>query len=611
MCKLAADLLTSNEKEILFQNIILNNAPNKFVYNQLQQTLINNPNMIVPFVGAGLSQFAYKAWGALLQDLLDQLADQALDAPTRAKIQSEIDQGDFFNAADDLETLIESDVFFFSLVSACNESKLINDGIPDSAAVKWLPKVFPDSRIITTNYDCVLEMAYAQEKKYLRVCTPSDSRMFMQFMPRRLFKIHGSYDSNYEDIVLTSKSYEEKYKKGSLLYNNFKHIVQSSILLFLGASLRTDKTLDILKEIADELSVGGHYCGNMHYAIVHIDNDDDKILRRKELAEYKILPILYSSEDHRDVADKHAIVSIVLEKLYREIAEQFIQKAPTISKDTTDQVFKKATPSVSINTEESAGQSNSTMPIYAKSVDPHLMAQLVKQDPIRAFAYALSQNNLSLAESVLPILEQAVPREVYVSKILAVLASKGSSKAALILLDSLDELKDNQYSSAQLIDVAGSLVSYCNRQDKETQYLDRMGSFLNDIMSTATDEEKASICNQLSRLYYGASSNNGLPGDKKDEYHALAKKYSEEAIQLDSNEPSYYYNLAIIQEDDNLEEATNAIRKCLEHDTTDLDHLLLAHKLFEKTNDLDAKEEVFQMIQKKSPYIAQTLTDGN
>ena len=86
---MAADLLTSNEKEILFQNIILNNSPNKFVYNQLQQTLINNPNMIVPFVGAGLSQFAYKAWGALLQDLLDQLADQALDAPTRAKIQSE------------------------------------------------------------------------------------------------------------------------------------------------------------------------------------------------------------------------------------------------------------------------------------------------------------------------------------------------------------------------------------------------------------------------------------------------------------------------------------------------------------------------------------------
>lgn len=63
MCKLSANMLTSDEKETLFQNIILNNAPNKFVYNQLQQTLINNPNMIVPFVGAGLSQFAYKAWG--------------------------------------------------------------------------------------------------------------------------------------------------------------------------------------------------------------------------------------------------------------------------------------------------------------------------------------------------------------------------------------------------------------------------------------------------------------------------------------------------------------------------------------------------------------------
>lgn len=601
------NLLTSNEKETLFSSVILNNAPNKFVYNQLRQTLIDNPNMVVPFIGAGLSQFAYKAWGALLQDLLDQLADQDLEAPRRAKIQSEINQGDFFHAADDLETLIESDVFFFSLVSACSESKLINEGIPDNAAVKWLPKVFPDSRIITTNYDCVLEMAYAQEKKYLRVCTPSDSRMFMQFMPRRLFKIHGSYDSNYEDIILTSKSYEEKYKKGSLLYNNFKHIVQSSILLFLGASLRTDKTLDILKEIAEELSVGGHYCGNMHYAIVHIDHDDDKIMRRKELAKYKILPILYSSEDHADVADKHAIVSIILEKLYHEIAEQFIQKAPTISKDTTEQVFKKGSSSASINTEESASETNSLTPTYAEKIDPHLMAQLVKQDPIRAFAYALSQNNLSLAESILPVLEQAVPREVYISKILSALASQGSSKAASILFDSLDEIKDNQYSSAQLIDVAGALVSYCNRQDKEIQYLDKIGGFLTDIMNMVTPEERASIYNQLSRLYYGASVNNGLSSDKKNEYHELAKKYSQEAVKLDSDQPSYYYNLAVIQENDDLEEAASAMKKCLEHNTTDLDHLLFAYKLFGKSNDLKEKERVGEMIQNQAPYMIQTL----
>lgn len=590
------ETLTKQQKDSLFETVILNNAPNKFVYNQLRQTLMDNPSMIVPFVGAGLSQFSYKAWGALLQDLLDQLADQSIDAPRRAKIQNEIKQGNFFQAADDLETLIESDVFFFSLVSACNESKLINEGIPDDAAVRWLPKVFADSRIITTNYDCVLEMAYAQEKKYLRVCTPSDSRMFMQFMPRRLFKIHGSYDSNYEDIVLTSRSYEEKYAKGSLLYNNFKHIVQSSILFFLGASLRSDKTLDILKEIATELSVGGHYCGNMHYAIVHIDTDDDKIRRRQELAEYKILPILYSDKDHDGFENKHIIVAIILEKLYEEVTNQFIRKTSHISDTKNDD---------NLNSSNSASPRGSFSLINNSRVDGHLITQLIKQDPLKAFAYALSQNNLMLAETMLSSLEHAVPHEIYLTKILAALASRGSSKAASCLFDLFDDLMDGQYSTAQIIDIAGALVSYCNRQDKELEYLDVLKLLLESVLDGATAQEKASIYNQLSRLYYGIFMSN----DQEQAYRDMAKQYLKKAIECNGNEPSFYYNLAVIEEDDDPQAACKTIEKCLSLNTDDLDHLSFAFKLYKMTNNPKA-DEIFRLIKDKSPATAQILSLG-
>lgn len=590
------EILTKQQKDSLFETVILNNAPNKFVYNQLRQTLIDNPSMIVPFVGAGLSQFSYKAWGALLQDLLDQLADQSIDAPRRAKIQNEIKQGNFFQAADDLETLIESDVFFFSLVSACNESKLINEGIPDDAAVRWLPKVFADSRIITTNYDCVLEMAYAQEKKYLRVCTPSDSRMFMQFMPRRLFKIHGSYDSNYEDIVLTSRSYEEKYAKGSLLYNNFKHIVQSSILFFLGASLRSDKTLDILKEIAVELSVGGHYCGNMHYAIVHIDNDDDKIRRRKELAEYKILPILYSDKDHDGFENKHVIVGVILEKLYEEVTNQFIRRTSPITDVKNDD---------NLNSTDNPSPRSSLSPINNGRIDGHLITQLIKQDPLKAFAYALSQNNLTLAETMLSSLEHAVPHEIYLTKILAALASRGSSKAASCLFELFDELMNGQYSTSQIIDIAGSLVSYCNRQDKELEYLEALRLLLESVIDRATTQEKASIYNQLSRLYYGVFMSN----DQEQVYRDMAKRYLENAIECNDSEPSFYYNLAVIEKDDDPQTASKTIEKCLALNTEDLDHLSLAFKLYKMTNDPKA-DEVFQIIQQKNPATAQLLSFG-
>lgn len=592
-----SEILTKQQKDNLFEKIILNNSPNKFVYNQLRQTLIDNPNMIVPFVGAGLSQFAYKAWGDLLQDLLDQLADQSIDTPKRAKIQEEITQGDFFQAADDLEVLIESDVFFFSLVSACNESKLIKGGIPEDAAVRWLPKVFADSRIITTNYDCVLEIAYAQEKKYLRVCTPSDSRMFMQFMPRRLFKIHGSYDSNYEDIVLTSRSYEEKYAKESLLYNNFKHIVQSSILFFLGASLRSDKTLDILKEIASELSVGGHYCGNMHYAIVHIDNsDDDKIRRRKELAEFKILPILYSDSDHDGFENKHAIVSVILEKLYEEYTNQFIVKTPTELGTKTDG---------KINSPDDKAPHSSLSLRNESRFDGHLMAQLLKQDPLKAFAYALSQNDLSLTESMLNTLERAVPEEVYFSKILAILASRGSSKAASYLFDNIHDLTSKKLTVSQIIDIAGSLVTYCNKQDKELEYLDLLKMLLESVVDNATSQEKALIYNQLSRLYHGAYSID----EQKREYYDLAKEYLIQAISLDSNEPSFYYNLAIIQKDEDIQEAKETISRCIDLDTEDIDHLTLAYQIFKEAEDQRA-EAILQKMQDKDPVLAQMLLMG-
>ena len=170
-----SNTLTQTEKNELFDRIITNNAFNKFVFEQLKQAIVNSHIMIIPFIGAGLSAFAYKGWGALVQDLLDQLADEEIDNPRRKKIQKKIDNGDFFSAADDLEDLIASDTFYYSLVSAYNENVLNNEKIPSEEAIIWIPKLFDKSRIITTNYDCVLEIAYAQYKKHLKVYTPRNS----------------------------------------------------------------------------------------------------------------------------------------------------------------------------------------------------------------------------------------------------------------------------------------------------------------------------------------------------------------------------------------------------------------------------------------------------
>lgn len=90
------EMPTQQQKDRLFETIVLNNLPNLFVYNQLRQTLMDNPSVMIPFVGAGLSQFYYNAWGKLLSELLDQLADQEHDAEKIAQIQEEIKNWNFF-----------------------------------------------------------------------------------------------------------------------------------------------------------------------------------------------------------------------------------------------------------------------------------------------------------------------------------------------------------------------------------------------------------------------------------------------------------------------------------------------------------------------------------
>ncbi len=584
------EILTKKDKDELFKKVIIENPSNSFVYSQLLQSMISNRNQIVPFIGAGISMFAFNTWGGLLQDLLEQ-TDQSDEV--KAEITELIKKGSYFEAADKLEGTINSDIFYFSLASAFSESNFVEENgvpkIPDNAAVRWIPKVFVNSRLITTNYDSVLEWAYAEQNLYLKVCTPSDDRMFMQFVPRRLFKIHGSYDSNYEDIVLTSKSYNEKYDPQSALYNNFKIIVRNSILFFIGASLRSDKTLDLLKELATELTTkGGHYCGNMHYAILHIDDNEDKVERKKELAKYKIMPILYTDSDHDSVEDKHAIVSIILEHLFDDLFNNLSKrKAGSIAAISSDNAIRNV--AGSIRTEEDT--------TIAESGD---IKRLLRDEPLVALKLVLSQNNLNMAESMIPEFEKTLPSEIFIAKVLAAIASRGSTVAAERLFSASEELVYSNLSDAQKIDVLGSLVSYCNRQDKEITYLEKVKDLLTSVEGTANTRELASIYNQFARLYFGAYTN-----ENKDEYVEKAEEYARKAIETNPKEPSYSYNLAIILKNlNNLNGAKEAIEKCIDCGTTDPDHLALAYELFVALED-ERAAEIYTRLYAIDPIRAQ------
>ena len=589
--------LTKKQKDALFDRIVWSNPSNRFVYKQMLQTMLTNRNQIVPFIGAGVSIFAFNTWGGLLEELLAQIeqSDDVVFNETRRKIKELIKAGDYFRAADFLETIIDSDIFYFSLVSTFTEEVFVHNGvpdIPDNAVARWIPKVFPNARIITTNYDSVLEWAYAQQNYYLRVCTPSDDRMFMQFMPRRLYKIHGSYDSNYEDIVLTSKSYGKKYESSGALYNNFKILVRNSVLLFIGASLRADKTLDLLSDLANELTKNNYYSGNMHYAILHIDDDESRNHRKQELARYKIMPILYSDSDHLDVSDKHAIVSIILEHLFFDWHKQQHGEKNLVFDDSDIH-------------DDNTNKKQKDTQISRDSIINSQFSRILREEPLNAIQFALSLNNLNLAESMLPDVEKALPSEIFLSRALVMLSSRGSTIAALRLFSAINEVEYDSLSTALRIQILGSLVSYCNRQDKEIEYLDMLEEKLCELLDDASNGEKASIFNQLSRLYYGAFTN-----IDKDEYIEKGRDYIQKAIEIDPSEPSYSYNLAIIlYRTGNLEGSSEAISNCIANGSEDPDHYALAYKIYKATND-DRSGEIYRKLVEMSPIQAQIVTDN-
>lgn len=596
-------IVLTQAEEKLFNTIVAEKKSNDFVYHQLEQTLLDNRNQVVPFIGAGLSSFAFLGWGEVLELLLSQ-SGEATNGNNQTKVQeirALIAEGDFFSAADKLETLIESDFFYYSLVSSFREEKFVSangPSIPENAAVRWLPKVFPNSRLITTNYDSVIEWAYAEQQLYLRTATPRDDRMFMQFMPRRLFKIHGSYDSNYEDIVLTSKSYEAKYSKNSRLYYNFMQMVRSSVLLFLGTSLRKDKTLDLLSSLASELKTQettgrSHYCGNMHFAIAHLNDNEEDLTRRQELAKYKILPILFNDKQHTDLGfEKYAIVSIILKKLYLALNP----------KNSLSSSAMKDNEILSIDTHPSSHQQENSQN-SEKPNTSRLISRWRTEDPLNAFAVAMLQHDLALAESMTAELESALPKEIYIKKVLTVLASHGSTPSALKLFALVkNEAEYNTYTLEQKNDILGSLVSYCNRQDVEEQYLSVLENALNKGLSEANEVKQAYIYNQLARLYFGAHSNNPT----NPHYYKKALDYSKCSVQLDPNEASYSYNLAIILRETSLEESIKAVEKCLELGSQDVDHLTLAFELFSETKDNRASS-LLEEIESKNPGRAKLI----
>ena len=228
--------------------------------------------------------------------------------------------------------------------------------------------------------------------------------------------------------------------------------------------------------------------------------------------------------------------------------------------------------------------------------------------PIQAFNYALRTRDVQLAEDLLPRIESSFPKKRFIDQAVSLVAAMGSENAAKILHDEWDWIKDN-LSFKQQYEEFGCFVSYCNISEKEIEYLEFLESEANALLEKATtDEEKAGIYNQINRFFYGAHSTINRNGKKDTEYLDKAIDAQKEATRLNPNEPSFFYNLAICcQEKETLDDAVEAINRCLDLETSDVDHLSLAYKLYTSVGDVNKASEVKKTLKKINPRRAMLL----
>lgn len=279
---------------------ILTRHNNQNRFNKLKGLFQNN--RIVPFIGAGLSlPTGLPLWRGFLVKVQNE------SSINQEVFSSLLDKGEFEEAAQLLdehcathlqEQLDNEYGKHFSLEEI--------DGV-----ICRLPEFFPNSSIVTTNYDSLLKVIYENNSKsfthYLFDLNAIEFSRLLSSGQRVLLKLHGTHTTKTKRI-LTVDEYNRHYNENNTISNCIYQLFSKSIL-FLGCSLSVDRTIKTLQEIVSER---GSDNLARHYAFLSLGemSNAEKINRQKELAKANIFPIWYD-DDHDECIE--ALLELLVE----------------------------------------------------------------------------------------------------------------------------------------------------------------------------------------------------------------------------------------------------------------------------------------------------------
>lgn len=243
---------------------------------------------VVPFVGAGISASGgFSTWK-------DHLRHQGKTANIASeRIEALLASGAYETVLEEIEADRGRDVF----INEIRDEFSRNLTIPD---VVWrISELFTDT-VITTNYDRLLEQSFDTGEEG-RVQLINGLNALDKPDPKKItvIKLHGDI-RNPGRCILSKHQYDEAYGNGSL--NMHKPIpkllayhYKNSSLLFLGCSLRNDRTVQVFKTIKDGMDEEEET--KQHFSIEQVPESLEEIAQRNaELAQLGITPIWFEKE---------------------------------------------------------------------------------------------------------------------------------------------------------------------------------------------------------------------------------------------------------------------------------------------------------------------------
>jgi hypothetical protein len=257
-------------------------------FNELKKMIVSGG--AIPFVGSGMSApTGMPTWGRFLRDTCKRTKGF-----TVTQLEACLTAGNFEEAASRIFGAMPPQLF-----NECFESNFtVKPSRTIDGAVRLLPLLF-ESIVITTNFDGILEDVYTEGDKtfqaILHGMDVGDFRKKTVLGSRCLLKLHGNYNATHGRVLLKDE-YDGFYKPTCPGREELSLIFRRGGLVFLGCSLWQDRTMALLKEVADADK-------NMprHYAFLQRPKASKIVEREHFLTERNIFPIWYDGDHSTDV----------------------------------------------------------------------------------------------------------------------------------------------------------------------------------------------------------------------------------------------------------------------------------------------------------------------